>query len=69
MRNARVFPDPVFAPARTSQPRSPGKMAHLWISVGSVYLAPSMPSDHTQQLIFKTLNKMHETPIIQILAN
>jgi len=53
--NASVFPDPVFAPARTSQPRSPGKMAHLWISVGSVYLASSRPIDHTQLITFYTL--------------
>jgi len=48
IRNARVFPDPVFAPARTSQPRSPGKMAHCWISVGSLYLASSIPTADIQ---------------------
>lgn len=47
MRNASVFPDPVFAPARTSQPRSPGKMEYLWISVGSLYLASSRPTEHS----------------------
>lgn len=47
IRNASVFPDPVFAPASTSQPRSAGKMADLWISVGSPYLASSSPVQPT----------------------
>jgi len=43
-KNANVLPDPVFAPPRTSKPRRPGRIEHLWISVGISNLASLRPN-------------------------